>query len=423
MTEAENAPAAPAARAAVEDRAWVVALGATLGMQTVASLLDQSLAVVGPLLTAELGIPAERIGHFSTLSALGVVLFLLFGTPLLARFGPVRMLQVGTVAAMVGLAFAASGWWPLLMLAPVLIGMGYGPNPPAGSRILAATAPPRRRTLIFSVKQAGAPAGGALAGLLLGPAAAAWGWAGALALAIALAAAAGLLIEPFRGRLDSERDPTRAIGFVQLFRFRNVVAPFRLIRSEPELLLLTALAISFAIVQGSVFSFTVTYLVVGKGMAIAEAGVAYAALQVAGVFARIALGWLADRTGGAGRNLAAQGLAAALIVGLYGVLPDDPPLLLAAAAGAAAGFFAASWNGIYLAEVARLAPPDRIAETTGAGVVLIFLGYAAGPTLFSALVSAGGSYAVGFGAVAAQLAAVGAIQLLLGGSRRGPIRA
>ena len=64
-------------------------------MQTVASFLNQSLAIIAPLLTAGVGLAPERVGNLSSLSSLGTVLFLLFGGPILARFGPVRMLQVG----------------------------------------------------------------------------------------------------------------------------------------------------------------------------------------------------------------------------------------------------------------------------------------------------------------------------------------
>lgn len=406
---------APGPVAAADKGLWVVALGTTLGMQTVASFIDQSLAVVGPLLTAGLDIPPERIGHLSSISALGVVLFLLFGAPLLARFGPVRMLQVGTGVAILGLACAASRWWPLIVLAPLLMGIGYGPNPPAGSRILAATAPPRHRTLIFSLKQAGAPAGGALAGLLLPPAALAWGWPGALAVAIVLAVCAALALEGVRTRFDAERDPARQVRPGDLFRPANVAAPFGLMRAEPALLLLTSLAVSFSVVQGALFSFTVTYLVVDRGLPLAEAGLAYASLQGAGVFARIALGWLADRTGSATRNLAVQALAAALLVAWFGWLPERPPLLLACLAAGLTGFVAASWNGVYLAEVARLAPPDRIVEATAASGVVTFLGYMAGPLLFSVLVSASGSYPVAFVVVAAQLACAAVLQLAMSG--------
>ena len=145
-------------------------------MQTVASFLDASLPIIAPLLTAGVGIAPERVGNLSSLNSLGTVLFLMFGVPILARLGPVRTLQAGAVLAASALSVAATGWWPALIVAALLMGIGYGPSPPAGSRILAATAPPRHRTLIFSIKQAGAPAGAAFAGLTLAPAAATWGW-------------------------------------------------------------------------------------------------------------------------------------------------------------------------------------------------------------------------------------------------------
>jgi MFS family permease len=191
---------------------WVLALSTTLGMQTVASFLDQSLPIIAPLLTAGAGIAPERIGNISSLNSLGTVLFLLFGGPILARFGPIRMLQAGALMAVCGLAVASTGWWPALIGAALVMGAGYGPSPPAGSRILAATAPARHRTLIFSIKQAGAPFGGALAGLILAPAAAHWGWPAALIVAMAVGLGAAAIITPARQRLDIEREPDRPIG-------------------------------------------------------------------------------------------------------------------------------------------------------------------------------------------------------------------
>ena len=68
---------------------WIAALGATLLMQSVASFMTQSLPVVAPLITASAGLAPERVGNFSSLTALGTVLFLLLGGPFLARMGPV----------------------------------------------------------------------------------------------------------------------------------------------------------------------------------------------------------------------------------------------------------------------------------------------------------------------------------------------
>jgi len=300
----------------------------------------------------------------------------------------------------------------------LMMGIGYGPSPPAGSRILAATAPPGHRTLIFSIKQAGAPAGGAVAGLLLAPVAAAWSWPAALFVAVGVGLLATAVINPARGRLDVERDPGRAIGPRTLFDPRKVIQPYLMLKESPVLLAVTALAFSFAIVQGCLFSFSVTYLVTDRGLDLRTAGVVYACLQFSGVFARVFLGWLADRTGRPVHNLTAQAFAAALVVAVYATLPVQPAFAWAAGLAGVTGFLAASWNGIYMAEVARLAPADQIAEVTSSSTVVTFLGYVSGPTIFSLLVTATGQYRLPFLLVAAQLAVMACVQVVVLALRR-----
>ncbi len=397
---------------------WVLALATTLGMQSVASFLDQSLPIIAPLLMAGAGLVPERVGNLSSLNSVGTVLFLLFGGPVLARLGPVRMLQAGALMAVCGLLAASTGWWPVLVGAALLMGVGYGPSPPAGNRILNATAPPKHRTLIFSIKQAGAPAGGAFAGLILAPVAAAWGWPTALFVSIAVGLLAALIINPARERLDTEREPDRSIALSVLFNPRNIIAPFVLLKANPVLLSVTALAFSFAIVQGSLFSFSVTYLVTARHLPLATAGLVYACMQFAGVFARIFLGWLADRTGRPAHNLTVQAFIAAGLVLAFGALPDAPAVGVAALLAGATGFFAASWNGIYMAEVARLAPRDRVTEATSSSVMVTFLGYVSGPSIFSVLVTLSGGYHVPFLFAAGQLLVMAVVQTAVLARRR-----
>jgi len=392
---------------------WVLALSTTLGMQSIASFLDQSLPIIAPLLTARAGLAPERIGIISSLSALGVILFLVFGGPVLARLGPVRMLQIGALTAVCGLVVAATGWWPLLVIAAIMMGLGYGPSPPAGNRILAATVPARHRSLIFSIKQAGAPLGGALAGVILAPTAVGWGWQAALAISISIGVLAAVIITPTARRLNFEREPDRPIGPSALVNPRSVAAPFLLLKESPSLLIVTGLAFSFAAVQGSLFSFSVTYLTLDRHMPLTQAGFAYAAMQFSGVFARVFLGWLADRTGRPSLNLSVQALIAAAMVVLYGFLPEEPSIATVAVVCGAAGFFAASWNGIYMAEIVRLSPAKLITEITSSSTVMVFLGYMSGPTIFSLLVSWSGSYRLSFLVIAAQLALMAAAQLAL----------
>ena len=389
---------------------WMTALSATLLMQTVASFMGQCLPVVAPLLTADAGVGTQAIGILSALTSAGTVLFLAIGGPVLARLGPIRMLQAGSLLGAASLAICASGWWPALIAAALLLGVGYGPTPPAGSRILAATVPARHRTLIFSIKQAGAPAGGALAGLLVAPIASRFGWEAGLIIGVLIGVLAALVIAPLRGRMDVELDPTRSIGPRALFRWRTLREPAVSLLADPLLVPITLLGVSFAIVQGNLFSFSVSYLATNRGMTLDEAGLAYACMQGAGVFARIFLGWLADRTRRAALNLTVQAYVAAVLVAVFAYLPPGVPLPLVALLAGAVGFVGASWNGIVMAEVARLAPLDKVAVATSGSTLFIFLGYVAGPAAFSGVVTMTGSWRLAFLLTAAQVTVFAAAQ-------------
>lgn len=386
---------------------WVTALSATLLMQTVASFLTQSLPVLAPLITASAGLAPESIGNLAALVALGTVLFLLLGGPLLARWGPVRTLQAGAAMSAVAMLVAAAGSAPALVLASLLLGIGYGPSPPAGSRILAATAPKGHRTLIFSVKQAGAPLGGALAGLATAPIAAHYGWPVAVLATVAVAMLAALAIQPLEKTLDAEREPNRSLTLMTLFRRETWAAPILALRLHGALPPLTVLAMSFATLQGCLFAFTVTWLTVDRGLGLVQAGTAFAFMQGAGVVARIVLGWLADRTGQPSLNLLVQAGVACAAGIAFALMPAGAPLGVIYALSALAGFVGASWNGIYMSEVARLVSPRDVAAATSGSTLFTFLGYLAAPALFALIVSLTGSWTLAFLVAAGQLGVVG----------------
>ena len=382
---------------------WLSALGATMLMQLVASFMGQSLPVIAPLMMASTGLAPERVGNLSSLTALATVLYLMIGGVFLARMGPVRMLQLGTAVAVTALLVASLGQAFAIFLAAFMLGLGYGPTPPAGSRMLAATAPPKHRSLIFSIKQAGAPAGGALAGLVAAPVALAYGWPAALMLAFGVGVLAILVIQPLRPAFDAERSRAQRLRFSDIFSPRAISAPLASFKHNPALRRVTALSVSFAIAQGCLFSFTVTWLVEKRGFDLVLAGSVFAAMQFAGVVARILLGWVADRTGNALANLAAQGFVAGSAILALALLPADAGFWPLALIAVLCGFFGASWNGISLAEVARLAPAGKVADATAGSTIFIFLGYVAGPSIFATLVSLTGSWTLPQILVAAQL--------------------
>lgn len=382
---------------------WLFALGATMLMQLVASFMGQSLPVIAPLIMASTGLAPERVGNLSSLTALATVLYLMIGGVILARMGPVRMLQLGTAMAVTALLVASLGQAWAIFLAAFMLGLGYGPTPPAGSRMLAATAPPAHRSLIFSIKQAGAPAGGALAGIIAAPVALAYGWPAALMLAFGVGVFAILVIQPLRPAFDAERNRAQRLGLDAIFSPQAIRAPMAALRQNPLLPRVTLLSVSFAIAQGCLFSFTVTWLVEKRGLDLVLAGTVFAGMQLAGVVARILLGWVADRTGNALANLVAQGFGAGAAILALALLPADAGFWPLALIAVLCGFFGASWNGISLAEVARLAPPGKVAEATAGSTIFVFLGYVAGPSIFATLVSLTGSWTLPQILVAAQL--------------------
>src|SRR6266852_3840402 len=96
----------------------------------------------------------------------------------------------------------------------------------------------------------------------------------------------------------------------------------------------------------------------------------------------------------------------ALAVALF--TSDWPPVAVFAVC-VLYGATAVGWNGVFLAEVARLAPQGRVAIVTGGTQFFTFAGVLIGPPVFGAIASMTGSYGTGFALIAALplLASVG----------------
>ncbi|WP_460449368.1 MFS transporter [Alsobacter sp. SYSU BS001988] len=399
MSGEEAAAAAPAARSP-DAFLWVWPLAATLGIQTASSFLLRLIPTIAPVLTASLGLSPEAIGSISSVGTVGSMLFLAIGHPLIRRFGPIRTLQIGLLLGGLGLALLTPPWWAAAYGASLLLGLGYGPSAPAGSDILLRHSPAAHRTLIFSLKQAGVPLGGVLAGLALPWLVGLMDWRAALLAVALLPLATVLLVQPLRERIDVDRDPGQPIGPSVLLSPANMLRPLRLVVSSPPLRGLTLAGCCFAIGQGSLFAFTVTWLV-GLGYGLAEAGLVFAVMQATGVFGRVLLGWTSDRIGSGMPTLRFTAVSAcATMLALASASAAWPFWALLLLAGVA-GVTVSSWNGVHLAEVARHSPQGRVGETTAGATLITFIGYVVGPAGFGLALGALGGYPAAFLGVAA----------------------
>ena len=149
---------------------WASALCATLLVQIVSSYAGAALPLLGPVLTQRWGLAPESIGYISAVVSVGICWCLACGGPMLDHHGPIRTLQLGLASIGLGLLLLSQPIAVLGFCGALLIGLGLAPNNPAGSTMLMRTAPARHRNLIFSIRQAGVPFGGAIAGITVAPA-------------------------------------------------------------------------------------------------------------------------------------------------------------------------------------------------------------------------------------------------------------
>lgn len=370
-------------------------LAVTLAIQALVSMAVLTVPAMAPAVAAWLKVSPTLIGAYVALVYLGAMVASLMAGPLVLRYGAIRVSQVGLLACGLGLALmAVAPWLGATALGGLLIGVGYGPITPASSHLLAKTTPAHRVSLVFSVKQTGVPVGGVMAGALV-PALLLVGGPVAALLAVAAAnLACALLAQPLRRALDDDREAGRTLGITSL------AGPVRLIASQPELARLTAFSFVFSAVQMCLATYLVTHLNTTLGYSLVAAGAVLSAAQAGGVVGRVVWGYIADRWLLPRHMLAVLAALMAICSAGTAWLPAGVPLPLVLALMVAFGASATGWNGVFLAEVARLAPAGMTSAATGGALAITFLGVVLGPLLFGALAGLLGSYSAGYLALA-----------------------
>jgi MFS family permease len=365
------------------------ALIATLAIQALVAMAVLTPPVFAALAAPEIGVGANAIGLYTSLVYAAACLSSATSGGPLRRHGAIRLSQACLVLCAVGLALAATASLAVVLGGAVLLGLGYGPVTPASSHLLIRQTPPERRALVFSIKQTGVPVGGALAGILVPALVLALGWKGAALATAALSLVVAVAVQPLRPELDSDADPT-ARGE------RGVLTAIRLVLAEPTLRRLSLASLAFSAMQLCFSAFVVTFLSERVGLTLIAAGAVMATAQAAAIGGRILWGWVADRFVATRQLLGALGLVMAASAAALSLVMPGWPIAAIAAVTATLGASGLGWNGIYLAEVATLAPAGKAGMVTGGALSLTFLGIVVGPALFSAVVGASGSYRLAF---------------------------
>jgi MFS family permease len=341
---------------------------------------------MAPAAAPLLGVSPAAVGYFVTVVYLGSMIGTVTAGGWVGRFGPIRVSQVGLLLCLLGLSAAASAWLPAVLVGALILGLGYGPATPASSVILARAAPPGMLALTFSIKQTGVPLGTAIAGAAV-PAMVLWlGWqAAAVTIGVMCAVLAAALV-PIRGRYDAARNPRAPVSL------RTAFAPLGLIVRDRKLLELSLVSFVYGGMQITLVAYLVTFMVETFALSLVLAGMVMAASQIASVLARIAWGVFADRVATRRATLGLLGLGMGVTAATALAAGPHWPLWMLFVFAVAFGATAVGWNGVFLAEIARLAPSGRISDATGGSAFFTFLGVVVTPPLFHATLALTSSY-------------------------------
>ncbi|MEZ5649980.1 MAG: MFS transporter [Burkholderiaceae bacterium] len=385
------------------------ALGYTMAAQAAISVAQTMPAVLAPAIAPALGMATHRLGLFMGIVYACGMISGLGGSGTIARHGALRVTQLALLTMAAGLLLLASGSLVGAIAAALAIGTAYGLINPAASAVLGVHVPPNRRGLFFSLKQTGVPIGIAIAGLL-GP----WlygrfGWPGALGGIAMLCGLIALALQPGVAAFDV-RVPTPTVRTAWYFPLRTVLGDAALSR-------LGIVSLVYGATQVGLVSFMVSYLAATHHYPLALAAGVLSAAQVASVIGRPFWGWVADRYVAPATLLGLLGIASAVTIGAFALMPTSPPYPLALCLAIACAATAIAWNGVFFAELAHRVPVPQLGAVTGGIQFLTFLGGMSGPLLVGTIVGEAGRYRVALSTTAA-LTALAALAMLLDRSKR-----
>jgi MFS family permease len=373
-------------------------LSVTVLLQSMTAFGLHSASVYAPIAAPALGLPPERVSIFVMFAYGAASLVGLGCSGVIARFGPLRTVQVALLAPALGLACAAIGWWPLLFVAAMLIGSGNGFTGPVSSHILVARTPRSVLSLVLSIKQTGVPIGGGIAGALIPLLALSIGWRESLLIAAVAYLVCLFALQPLRNEYDQHRDRTVRIGIANTIR--QMKEALGMTWGHPRLKVLSLACFAYVAVQWVVLTFMVSLLHTRLGFTLVTAGLVFSAAQLTGIPGRLLWGVLGDRVRRPMALLGWLGLVMAALAALIGSWNAFWPLEWIFFVSILFGVTGVSWNGLFFAEVARTVRIEDVSKATGGGQFIGFMGGMLGPVVFDAIATTTSSYQMAYLAIA-----------------------
>ncbi len=363
------------------------------GVQALATLAVLSLATLAPAVSESFGVGTHFVGYqVSFIYVSGACISLVAGG-LVVRWGAIATSQVAMLLCGIGVLGLASGNLAVLVAGSLLIGAGYGLTNPAASHLLFKVAPAKHRNLLFSLKQTAVPVGGVIAGLLLPALTAHAGWQAALLASVGLSLLLLIILNGQRRRFDGDRKPSHPLR-------KNLQYGLRMLFLRKDLLRLSIMAFCFSATQLSLMSFAVSLLVHDLAKTLIIAGTVASLIQGCGACGRIFWGAIADRCASGIPILITIGVLSTLSSLAMTAVNQHWPFMLVIGLLCLYGTCSIGWNGVFLAEVARISSTEEVSSMTGMVLCFTFLGVVVGPSCFAVCFSLLHAYTITYGVMA-----------------------
>lgn len=340
--------------------ARVVLTAATVA-QVAVSFVNFGLPSIGPELQEHYGLSLPALGAVLTAGLLGSGVALIAAGVAVDRVGPRTAMLLGTSLGTAGLVAAALAASTLALMASLVVfGVGSAVVPIAGTGALFRAYPAASRGWALGVRQMAVPLGGVVAAVAMPLLA----HAGGVELAFSVAAGAVALTGVTFSVLVREPAHLRRGPTPRAFR--------RIVRA-PGMYLLLAVATFYIVVLQAVVSYTVP-AVRAAGLSALVAAVAYFAVNLTAMVARITWGKVADLQGGSRRRrtLVETGLVAAVGALVFTFALHAGPVPTVAAA-VVFGFGALGWNALVYVSAGELTSLELAARAVSVAATVVFL--------------------------------------------------
>ena len=369
---------------------FLLALIITLAVQVQASLVVFTPPILAPVAQHDVGVSAAAVGLVTALIYASSVPAALFSGRIIAQLGAIRVSQLCLLFSSSGMAMMAIGNPWVIALGALIIGIGYGAVTPASSTVLADKVPGGMRSLIFSIKQTGVPIGGAVAGALVPFLIVSTGWQMAAIIIALIGIAVIISAQPIQRNIDSTQTG-RSVA-----RGSGLLEPLRLVFSHMRLRELAISSFAFSGMQMCLGTYLVVVLIERAQLSVAVAGAALSVAMVGGILGRLFWGVLADFGFPSRGVLGFLGVVMAVCAALVTLIDGSWPMGVIYVLSFLFGASAVGWNGVYLAEVAQIAPPGQAGSATGASLAMTYSGVVVLPSVFWISHAIADSYVPGF---------------------------